>query len=206
MRSLSIILFSLALIACSFLDVSAQKKPDTFLRPLPENATLEETQAWLVRAISENGSYLAKVNQTVKDPGKAASNESGYADSKVAEVKFQGSVLTYKIERTLQLTSSNSQNNSPLSSVPTRERVKVTLDLKDINPEEVTLQDIDAESKIQAISMRTYNYKRAISLKGSTDTGDVSVSVANIVVGKNIAEQVQAALIHAVKLCQPEKP
>jgi hypothetical protein len=202
MRPLSVILFSVALIACFSLNVPAQKKPGTFLPELSENATLEETQAWLVEAIDRNGSYLAKVTQSVKDPGKAASDQTAYADTKITDVKFQGSVITYRMDRTTQLGPGNSQTTTP----PEREHLKVQFDLKDINPDEVTLQEIDPDSKTQAISLRTFNFKRAVSIKGSSETGNVTVSVVNIMVGKNIAEQVQAALIHAIKLCQAQSP
>lgn len=192
--------FCFVLLGLLSVTVSFAQKKDK-LSSLPDDATLEETQAWLVRAIGQNASYTSKVIQSVKDPGKTAKDQTGYSDNKVSEVKFQGSILTYTMDRTTQLDASASSKSLP----PERERVKVQIDLKDINPDEITLQEIDADKKLHAISLRTFNYKRSIRLK-SSEMGDVGVSVANIMVGENIAEQVQAALIHAVKLCQAAKP
>jgi hypothetical protein len=190
--------------------VSAQDKKGFRLSSLPENATIAETQEWLTAALTQNSSYLSKNIQQLKDLGsRSASNETTYTDSKISEVKFQGPVLTYKLFRSMQINSSGvktgmqSGNSSP--SIPEETTATVQVNLKDINPEEITLQEIDPDSKLQQLSLRTLDYKRVIRLK-SPDTGTVNISVANFVIVGHIGEQVQAAFIHLVKLVQEQKP
>ncbi len=190
--------------------VSAQDKRGFRLSSLPENATIAETQEWLTAALTQNSSYLSKSIQQLKDFGSmSASNETTYTDSRISEVKFQGSVLTYKLFRSTQLNSGGgktgvqSGNSSP--PIPQESTATVQMNLKDINPEEITLQEVDAASKLQQLSLRTLDYKRLIRLK-SEDTGTVNISVANFVIVGPVAEQVQAAFIHLVKLVQEQKP
>jgi hypothetical protein len=187
------------------------KSPDKIrLSSLPEKATVAETQEWLTAALIQNSSYLSKDFQKVKDFGaQSASNEVMYTDSKISEVKFQGSVLTYKLNQAIQANSGagriNTQSGNSLPPVPQETNSTVQLDLKDINPDEITLQEINADLKLQQLSLRTYDYKRSIRLK-SPDTGTVNISVANMIISGSLGEQVQAAFIHLVKLVQEQTP
>ena len=201
---LSSLLFAAVICSVGF----AQDKDKFKLSALPENATQAETQEWLTAALLQNSAYLAKVNQAVRSLGSRSSdNQSGYIDTKISEVKFQGSVLSYRTNRTVQISSGGVQTSGGggFPVVPQEDNSRVQLDLKDINPDEISLQGIDGGSKTQYLSLRTYDYKRLIHLK-SKDTGEITVSVANLIITENVAEQVQAAFIHLVKLCQEQKP
>ncbi len=198
----------LVLMLASF--ASAQDKRGFRLSSLPENATIAETQEWLIAALTQNSSYLSKNNQQLRDLGsRSATNESTYTDSKISDVKFQGTVLTYKLFQSTQINSSGGktgvQTGNSAPPMPQETTATVQLNLKDINPDEITLQEINADSQLQQLSLRTHDYKRVIRIK-SVDTGPLNVSVANFVIVGPVSEQVQAAFIHLVKLVQEQNP
>ena len=179
---------------------SAQDKRGLRLSSLSENATIAETQEWLTAALTQNSSYLSKNTQQLKDIGtRSSSNETTFTDSKISEVKFQGTVMTYKLFRSMQISSGGGkagmQSSSNAPPIPQETTATVQLNFKDINPEEITLQEIDADTKLQQLSLRTFDYKRVIRLK-SEDTGTVNISVANFVIVGPVAEQIQTAFIH----------
>jgi hypothetical protein len=204
--------FLALLFLTSSLVVSAQQKPLQLPNSLPDNATLAETQEWLTKVLTRNSSHIAKVEQGVKQLGGAKSKTSGYIESKISELTFKGTVLSYKITQGTQFNSGagaqpqqQQQPQSGFPPMPNEENISVQLDLKDINPEEVTLRDIDGDENAQTLSLRTYDYKRTIKLK-SSDTGNITISVATIVVNTNVSEQVQNAFLHLLKLVQEPKP
>jgi hypothetical protein len=199
--------YSLLFVVLVSASVSAQGKDRDKIRlmALPENASAAETQEWLIQALTQNSSYIAKIDQPVKQIGSGSvSKQSGYTDTKISEVKFTGTVLTYRIMSSVQLNGGGTQSGS-FPPVPQEESSRVRLDLKDINPDEIVLRELDGDSKSQVLSMRTYDYKRTIHLK-SKDTGEATVSIANILVGGNVAEQVLMAFVRLVKLSQDIKP
>jgi hypothetical protein len=205
---------SIALLVFVCMGSFAQEKEKLRLSSLPEKANLAETQEWLIAALTQNSAYLSKNTQKTKNIGIGSSSSSDdvtYTDSKISEVKFQGSLLTYKLFQSLQTNSGTSKittqsgSGSSTPPVPQETNATVQLDLKDINPEEISLQDINADLNIQQLSLRTYEYKRSIRLK-SRDTGTVNISVANMIVSGSLGDQVQAAFIHLVKLVQEQKP
>jgi hypothetical protein len=202
--------FLVLLFLTSSLVVSAQQKPLQLPNSLPDSATMAETQEWLTKILTKNSSHIAKVEQGVKQLGGAKSKTSGYIESKISELTFKGTVLSYKITQGTQFNSGGGtqpqqQQQSNFPPMPNEENISVQLDLKDINPEEVSLRDIEGDQNAQTLSLRTFDYKRTIKLK-SSDTGNITVSVATIVVNTNVSEQVQNAFLHLLKLVQEPKP
>lgn len=184
--------------------LSAFAQKDNRINALPENATLEETQAWLIRAIDQNSKYSVKVTQSVSELGRPRSEQSGYSDIKITGIKFQGCQISYTIEKVSTVSASKIQTQS--SSHPaTREDVKVMFDLKDMDLSEISIKEVETTSTMSVINLRTLDYKRVVKLKGDKETGNITVSVASIVIGTNIVEQVKEAFAHAVTLCQAGK-
>jgi hypothetical protein len=211
MKILSYISLALVFLT-SALAISAQQKPLQLPSSLPDSATLAETQEWLTKILTRNSSHIAKVEQGVKQLGGGTSKSSGYIESKISELTFKGTVLSYKITQGTQFNSGGGaqaqpqpQQQSSFPPMPNEENISVQLDLKDINPEEVTLRDIEGDENAQTLSLRTYDYKRTIKLK-SGDTGNITISVATIVVNTNVSQQVQNAFLHLLKLVQEQKP
>jgi hypothetical protein len=182
----------------------AQK--DNRMNALPENATLEETQTWLIRIITGNSAYRVKETEPVKDVMKTDPDRTESSDRKISAVKFDGCQMSYTLQKNAQIaqsqTGSMRTTNQSLTTVGPDEQVKVLFDLKDINTEEVSLQEINETSPMSVINMRTQNYKRTIKIKGDKENGSLTVSVASLVVGTNIADQVKEGLLHAITLCQ----
>lgn len=181
---------------------TAQEKEK--LSSLSDNASLADVQAWLVRAIDQNSAYRFKVAEGVKDPLRPKDQLVEYSDSKITNVKFQGCQMSYTVEKISDVSSSRLKTQG-LPAPADHEEMKVMFDLKDINRDEITVREAGAGSVMSAVTMRTLDYKRVVKIKGGKETGNITVSVASIVVGTNIVERVQNALTMAVTLCQAEK-
>ncbi len=181
---------------------TAQEKEK--LSTLSDNASLADVQSWLVRAIDQNSAYRFKVAEGVKDPLRPKDQLVEYSDSKITNVKFQGCQISYTVEKVSDVSSSKLKTQG-LPAPADHEEMKVMFDLKDINRDEISIRDTGAGSVMSAISMRTLDYKRVVKIKGGKETGNITVSVASIVVGSNIVERVKNALDLAVTLCQAEK-
>src|SRR5262245_48649923 len=97
------------------LSTMAQAQEKVRLSSLPENATLQETQDWLIKAITQNSVFRVKSNQSVKNVGLGrigGSNveRSMYAETRVLELKFKGCQMSYALE-TLTATDASSSGS-----------------------------------------------------------------------------------------------
>jgi hypothetical protein len=112
-------LWAFLLLACLCTAGFAQQPQKFRLSSLSEKATVAETQEWLIAALTQNGSYYSKNTQQVQDLGAiSSSKEAVYTDSKISEVKFNGSLLTYKITRAMQINSSGTKGVQTGSDSP----------------------------------------------------------------------------------------
>lgn len=154
-----------------------------------------------MRIIISNSTF--RVTETQKTPD-ILSNESDkirIADSKIRDLKFEGCKINYSIRQTEEVEKAGRQVKQSLPMGPITTDTSVYFDMADINPDEISMEEIEELKTMSAISMRTFDYKRVIKLKGK-DTGTINVSVASMVVGSNVVEQVRDAIIHAVTLCR----
>jgi hypothetical protein len=172
---------------------------------MPPNATMEEAQEWLGRAITQNSVYKVKDEAKVQEPLKGNSDKVEKSTNQIRLVKFDGCLMSYTIRRTSEVSSKGLRTPSLFPSNGSSDSFKVSLNLKDIDTAEITLQETEEKGEMSVINMRTKDYKRVIKLKGDNETGNIAVSVSSIVVGSNIAEGVKDGLIHLVNLCQAEK-
>jgi hypothetical protein len=190
------------LFSAAVMTAAAQEKEK--LAALPDKASLQDVQSWLVRAIDQNSAYRFKVAEGVKDPFRPKDQLVEYSDTKITNVKFQGCQISYIVEKISDVSSSKLQT-SGLPAPADHEEMKVMFDLKDINLDEISIRETGADSVMSAIIMRTLDYKRVVKIKGGKETGNITVSVASIVVGSNIVERVKDAFTLAITLCQAEK-
>jgi len=147
MRFLGSFLSSLLFVAVICSVGFAQDKDKFKLSALPENATQAETQEWLTAALLQNSAYLAKVNQAVRSLGSRSSDtQAGYIDTKISEVKFQGSVLSYRTNRSVQISSGGVQTSGG-GGFPGCGGTSVAIEAPDAN-RDVVLKYIQTANKV----------------------------------------------------------
>lgn len=207
LRSFFISLF-LVLIFCSA-GIAQKEQKDMRGRALPENATLEETQSWIILAMTGNSAHRLKETKTVKDVLQIEKDDKHFIDTRISNVKFEGCQMSYTIENKSEVTQQRGitggmgVGGGQMPMGAQTEKTKVTFKLSELDTNEITFKETEENGVMSVIALRTLDYKRVIKLS-SKDTGNLTVSVASFMVGSNIAEQTKDALVHAVGLCRAE--
>jgi len=195
---LGIFLTGLLLLGCTTC-AFAQDKDKKSIFALPKDATMEQTQEWLARTITQNGEYGYKKG-TSSDAMDPKSKLDVHTNLKLSELKFNGCEISYTVNSIEQAVKTGRMTTSPMQ-MATHNSLKVRFNLKDINLDEVTVQPTGEDTHTSVISMRTTDYKRSIALK-DTETGVANVSAATIVISENIADDTRDAFAHLIGLCQ----
>jgi hypothetical protein len=204
----SLFLFSILLL----LAAAAIGQKDNRVGALPADASLDDTESWLVRAITSNSAYATTAQQGTKNAiGTSTGKATIYINSSIKDLKFNGCQVSYTMLRSSKtedkgptVTTTGPVSGGMVPMAAGNDDTKVNFDLKDINTDEITVHNVDEKGLDAVLSMRTIDYKRTIKLK-SQDSGAINVSVVNMVLSPNVSDQVRDAFTHAVTLCQAPK-
>jgi hypothetical protein len=168
----------------------SQKTSDT----LAENATLAETQAWLVKVIGKNGTFHA-----------------GGAKKYLSDLKFDGSKFTYTMRSELVPGDSPEDNTPTGSDSNAREELGASssatvfkFDLKDMDGDNVLVKPVPGVSKMSAVILQSMPGQNSVSVTTplKRNSSLATKPTASMIVKDGVAEQIKAAFAHAIKLCQ----
>lgn len=192
------ILIHLAIIFCFSGFAAAQDKKK--IDPLPDSATLAESQVWLSKAFDKYFGY-----QTIDD------------SLKISELKFEGCKVSYRLFQRYTDQKSALGDRPALGNtgaVVAKDLTysvyeDVAFDLKDIDSGQIALGPLPQPKSMQVILLQTLNKKDAIAFdrKGSTIRYNVSgVRQSTAFPIKEVAgEPIAKSWMHIIKLCQASK-
>jgi hypothetical protein len=185
MKRIGFFLYAILLSAVFCASGFAQK--DKVVTPLAADATLADTQAWLVKVIGKNSTF-----------------HMGGAKKSISDLKFDGTKFTYTMyseqvpgdspeDATPQGSDSNAREESGAQSSAT----VFKFDLKDIDPDNVLLKPVpNIKTKMSAIILQSMPGQNSIGLTTPFKKSATLATkpTASIIVKENVAEQVKAAL------------
>jgi hypothetical protein len=184
--------FLYAILMLVFFCASGFAQKDKGVTALAEDATLADTQAWLVKVIGKNSTF-----------------HMGGAKKSIADMKFDGTKLVYTMysERTPgdspedakpQDSDSNAQEQSSAQSSATVYK----FDLKDIDPDAILVKPVPNANKMSAVILQSMPGQNSIGLTTPLKKSATLATkpTASIIVKEAVAEQVKAAFEHALKL------
>ena len=190
MKRIKFFSFTMLLLAFSCTASFAQK--DKGLTPLAADATLADTQAWLVKAIGKNSTF--HLNGSKKS---------------VSDVKFDGTKFTYTMysermpgESPEDATPQDSDSNAREESGAQSSATVFKMDMKDIDPDGVLLKPVPNVNKMSAIILQSMPGQNSIGITTPLKKKETLATkpTASIIVKESVAEQVKAALEHLIKL------
>src|ERR1044072_1090 len=189
MKRIKFFLFAILLLV--FLCASGFAQKDKGVTPLAADATLADTEAWLVKVIGKNSTF-----------------HMGGAKKSISDLKFDGTKFTYTMyseqtpgdspeDATPQDSDSNAREESGAKSSAT----VFKFDLKDIDPDNVLLKPVP-NVKMSAIILQSMPGQNSIGLTTPLQKSATlaTTPTASIIVKEAVAEQVKAAFEHALKL------
>ena len=189
MKRIKFFLFAILLLV--FLCASGFAQKDKGVTPLAADATLADTEAWLVKVIGKNSTF-----------------HMGGAKKSISDLKFDGTKFTYTMyseqtpgdspeDATPQDSDSNAREESGAKSSAT----VFKFDLKDIDPDNVLLKPVP-NVKMSAIILQSMPGQNSIGLTTPLKKSATLATkpTASIIVKEAVAEQVKAAFEHALKL------
>ena len=183
--------FLFAILMMVFLCASGFAQKDKGVTPLAADATLADTEAWLVKVIGKNSTF-----------------HMGGAKKSISDLKFDGTKFTYTMyseqtpgdspeDATPQDSDSNAREESGAKSSAT----VFKFDLKDIDPDNVLLKAVP-NVKMSAVILQSMPGQNSIGLTTPLKKKETLATkpTASIIVKEAVAEQVKAAFEHVLKL------
>lgn len=170
-----------------------QKKSD--LTPVATDASLADTQKWLIKAIAGNSAFTYKTGE-----------------NKITDLKFDGCQFSYVFvikPKSDPVLDSQIDRTKPVSPMGTPANyMNYLFDLKDIDPVNISFKPLQADKLMQQMFFKTLSGKETISTgyrHGTLrDTGHSSG--ASIIITEKASEMIKAGFVQAVQLCQaPDK-
>ncbi len=186
-----------ALLFCfSVLSSVAPAQDKTKLQPLPDNATLAESQAWIAKNLAKNFGY-ATIDDSVK----------------ISDVKFDGCTMSYRVfqrytdqkaalgdKPALGVTGATTARD-----IPYNVHEDVWVNLKEIDPTRISLGAI-AQRKMQLIVLETVEKRDSIKFdRQGTSVRYNANGMRNTTafpVKETAAESLAKGLMRAIRLCQ----
>ncbi len=159
---------------------------------LSMDASMSQTQAWLVKAIDKNSTY-----------------RSGDSRDSISNVKFDGCRLSYTIEH--QTSANSSGMNLPggaSTSAPTYYSTLTTLalDLKSMNMNGITLTPLVSNTNMQVLTLYSLESQKSVSFNFQPSNPQFSrtgfQSAATFAVKADVAEKIKTGLVQAISFCQ----
>lgn len=174
----------------------AQDKGD--LTPLAANASLDETQKWLVKAIGKNNTFSVK-------------NTKNKTKNSIADIKFNGCQLSYRIVQETMIEALNLPQMSTQSGGTSgsqgenimRSELIFNFALKNIDPAGVTLNDLPTDAA-QLILLKVVGDNKLVNYKnnpGTQNAREGTQASAYMNIKKTVAGQIRDGLVQAIKLC-----
>jgi hypothetical protein len=167
--------------------------------PLPDNATLADSQEYLIKMLNKNFGY-----STIDD------------SVKMSDLKFDGCRISYRaIQRyTDQKAALGDRpalgNTGATASKEITYNVHedVNFDLKDINPAQISLSALGRPKSMQLIELETVGKKDLIKFDRTGTNVRYNTSGVRAVNGfpvkASAGEQIAKAFMHVIRLCQAE--
>lgn len=159
---------------------------------LSMDASMSQTQAWLVKAIDKNSTY-----------------RSGNSRDSISNVKFDGCRLSYTIEH--QTAANSSGMNLPggaSTSAPTYYSTLTTLafDLKSMNADGITMTPLVSNTNMQALTLYSLEGRKGVTFNFQPNSPQLhrtgSQTAATFVVKTDVAEKIKTGLVQAISFCQ----
>ena len=185
------------LLQVSILSLIAAAQSKDKLPPLPANATLAESQEWIVKNLSKNFGY-STIDDTVK----------------ISDLKFEGCTLRYRVAQryvdqkaalgerpALGVTGATTAKDIPYSV-----HEDVWVDLKQIDPAKIGLGPMPKPKSMQIILLETVEKKDAIKFDSQgTSVRYNTVGMRNTTtfpVKESAGESLAKGLMHTIRLCR----
>jgi hypothetical protein len=190
MKKARIFLCSIFLLA--FFCVTGFAQKDKGVTPLAADATLADTQAWLVKVIGKNSTFHA-----------------GGAKKSISDLKFEGSKLFYTMRSEIvpgdspeDATPADSDSNAREEAGASSSATVYKYDLKDLDADNVLLKPVPNVNKMSAVIVQSMPGQNSIGITTPLKRNSIlsTKATAALVVKEGVAEQVKAAMEHAIKL------
>ena len=187
-------IFLYAILLVIFLCATGFAQKDKGVTPLADNASLADTEAWLVKVIAKNGTYHA-----------------GGSKKSIADMKFDGSKVSYTLyservpgDSPEDARPENSDSNAREESGAESSATVFKYDLKDLDAENVLTKAVPNVAKMTAVILQSMPGQNSVGLTTPFKKNTIlsTKPTASLVVKEAVADQVKAALTHAIKLSQ----
>lgn len=189
MKKARIFLYSILLLALLCAAGFAQKDKGA---PLAADASLADTEAWLVKAIGKNSTFHA-----------------GGAKKYISDLKFEGTKFSYILRTEMvpgdspeDATPADSDSNAREEAGTSSSATVYKFDLKDMDPDALLIKPVPNVNKMSAVIVQSMPGQNSVGVttplkKNSTLS---TKATASFIVKEGMAEQLKAALEHAIKL------
>jgi hypothetical protein len=190
MKNARLFLFSLLLLMFFCAASFAQK--DKGVTPLAADATLADTQAWLVKTITKNATFHV-----------------GGTKKSISDMKFEGTKITYTMRTEVvpgdspeDATPADSDSNAREEASGQSSATVYKFDLKDMDGENVLTKAVPNISKMTAVILQSMPGQNSVGLTNPFKKNTIlqTKPTASFVVKEGVAEPLKSALQHAIQL------